>query len=476
MPVPLVRSPLTPPNPSSAPRPIHLSLPHPPLSPSPTSPQFRNFFGAESVGVSEGTTWKTGRKAIGKSLRPTYIRTLFRQVESCANDALDLLSTMVDEASCPPSVAAAASARVQAGRGALSSTSSSGIVDVAPLFHATALDMVCEAIFCERLGAIEGMREGKPDTLVEAFRFAEDEMARRTSSMNPVDWLYWSWLGWFGGWGGIVPGGEAQRRLDEAKEEIRKAVAAVVARRTGRGFEAKENDLLRHMVGTEAERGRKGEKLSREGVVDNVVTMMWAGHDTTAAALSFAVHLLAQNEDVQDRLRAEMVALGGGLESGERILAAPYLNAVVLEILRLHPPTLWSNRGLTEDVVLGDENPEDAEDAERPTVRIPAGTGVFIPIWAVHRSPLNWPDRPNEFVPERFLPAERSGGGGERGEEGGQGGQEEAGGTDGGKTGDDGEVGEVGGEKNGDRGGGATRVKRSAGTHHPYVEENGRER
>ena len=371
---------------------------------------------------------------------------------------------MVDKASCPPSVAAAESARVQAGRGALSSASSSGIVDVAPLFHATALDMVCEAIFCERLGAIEGMREGKPDTLVEAFRFAEDEMARRTSSMNPVDWLYWSWLGWFGGWGGIVPGGKAQRRLDEAKEEIRKAVAAVVARRTGRGFEAKENDLLRHMVGTEAERGRKGEKLSREGVVDNVVTMMWAGHDTTAAALSFAVHLLAQNEDVQDRLRVEMVALGGGLESGERILAAPYLNAVVLEILRLHPPTLWSNRGLTEDVVLGDENPEDPEG---PTVLIPAGTGVFIPIWAVHRSPLNWPDRPNEFVPERFLPTEGSGGGGERG---GQGGQEEVGGTDGGKMGDDGEVGE---EKNGDRGGGAARVKRSAGTHHPYVEENG---
>ena len=65
------------------------------------------------------------------------------------------------------------------------------------------------------------------------------------------------------------------------------------------------------------------------------------------------------------------------------------------KVLRLHPPTLWSNRGIVTDTVL--------ESATGSAV-LPAGSCAFIPIWAVHRSPLNWPDRPNEFLPERFLP------------------------------------------------------------------------
>ena len=115
----------------------------------------KHFFGGQSVGVTEGHLWSSTRKSIGRSLKPTYIRTLHHKILQCARELAELLR--------------------QHGQGGTKP------VDVAPLFHAVALDIVCESVFFERAGALAAMREGCPDPVVEAFRFAEDEMVRRTS-------------------------------------------------------------------------------------------------------------------------------------------------------------------------------------------------------------------------------------------------------------------------------------------------------
>jgi len=65
------------------------------------------------------------------------------------------------------------------------------IVDVAQFLHALTLDIVCMTVFQEKLGAIAAIEKGKPDEVVAAFRYASDEMARRCSSTNPLDWMYW---------------------------------------------------------------------------------------------------------------------------------------------------------------------------------------------------------------------------------------------------------------------------------------------
>merc|ERR1719215_2582379 len=65
------------------------------------------------------------------------------------------------------------------------------------------------------------------------------------------------------------------------------------------------------------------------------------------------------------------------------------VSAVVDEVLRLHPPAIWTNRGLHEDIDIDG-------------MVLPKGSTVFIPIPAVHHSPLNW-ESPSKFQPERFL-------------------------------------------------------------------------
>ena len=147
---------------------------------------------------------------------------------------------------------------------------------------------------------------------------AEDEMVRRTSSRHPLDWVYWEWLT------------KANSDLARAKGIIRRKVRGVIDRRMERGVEDEDEDLLKHLMDTD----------DQEIVVDNCITMMWAGHDTTAAALSFAIHLLSAHTGIQDDLRAELQGLAdaddrGGKLDADAVRLAPLLDAVVLETLRL---------------------------------------------------------------------------------------------------------------------------------------------
>ena len=137
-----------------------------------------------------------------------------------------------------------------------------GTVDVAPIMHALALDMVCDTLFCERLGALQSEADGTSDAVVMAFRFAENEMVRRTSSMNPLDFLYWPWLGAIS---------TAQREWDRSQDVIQRRVGDVILRRLDKGIDDGDNDLLFHMVG---ERWRPSKPLP-DGVLDNIITMMW---------------------------------------------------------------------------------------------------------------------------------------------------------------------------------------------------------
>ena len=332
---------------------------------------FKQFFGPRSVGVTEGNVWAAGRKAIGRSLKPAYIRSLHSKLASCTDAAADILEQR----------AASAATRT---------------IDVAPVFHALALDVVCEAIFGEPAGALQAERDGRSDPIVKAFRVAEDEMVRRTASANPLDWLYLRGIGRFY---------EPQRALDAANLVIRRFIRDPISRRLKSGVKSTDDDLLHHMLREPALALPKGQHQSTTSgaVVDNVVTMVWAGHDTTAAALSFATMLLAEHTVVQDDLRAELDSLAeaddAGELSGAGVRQAPLLNAVMLETLRLYPPTLWTNRGIQKEVVL---DPADGG-GEGERITLSKGSCAFLPIWAIHRSPLNW-DKPNEFIPARFMP------------------------------------------------------------------------
>ena len=111
---------------------------------------------------------------------------------------------------------------------------------------------------------------------------------------------------------------------------------------------------------------------------DDILSMLVAGHETTATALSWAVERLVRHPEKLERLRTEVLA-------GEDA----YLTATIQETLRLRPVIVLVIRKLTEPVELGG-------------YELPAGARVTPSIYLIHRDPRIYPD-PHSFIPERFL-------------------------------------------------------------------------
>jgi cytochrome P450 len=137
----------------------------------------------------------------------------------------------------------------------------------------------------------------------------------------------------------------------------------------------------------------EGHPLTDGELRDELLTLLVAGHETTATALSWALYWLATRPEVADRLRRELVEASstpdGAPELGT-LLRLPYLQAVCNETLRIHPVGMLTfPRRLEEPVSLGGHHLE-------------AGTVVMGCIYLAHRRSQVYPD-PERFDPERFL-------------------------------------------------------------------------
>eukprot|EP00879_Flechtneria_rotunda_P012254 GHRR01012799.1.p1 GENE.GHRR01012799.1~~GHRR01012799.1.p1 ORF type:complete len:403 (+),score=156.72 GHRR01012799.1:30-1238(+) len=130
---------------------------------------------------------------------------------------------------------------------------------------------------------------------------------------------------------------------------------------------------------------------------DDLMTMLIAGHETTAAVLTWALFCVVQNPEVEAKLLAEVDAVVGDRVPGlEDIKSMPYTRAVLAESLRMYPqPPILIRRALSEDTLPpglnGDSN----------GYPIGKGADLFISVWNLHRSPHLWKD-PDTFRPERF--------------------------------------------------------------------------
>lgn len=152
-----------------------------------------------------------------------------------------------------------------------------------------------------------------------------------------------------------------------------------------------EFDFLGHML---AARTRRGESMAHRALVDEVMTLIVAGHETTASALAFAWYLIATHDETRQRMQVEADALdesalarsGGDPRQEGPTLA--FTDRVVAETLRLYPPGwLLSRRAMV--------------DHELDGMSIAAGTQVFISPWLLHRHPDYW-QQPERFNPDRF--------------------------------------------------------------------------
>lgn len=129
--------------------------------------------------------------------------------------------------------------------------------------------------------------------------------------------------------------------------------------------------------------------------MDELVTFLIAGHDTTATALTAAAWLLGRHPDIQNAVAAEAAARGDGPLGVDDLADLPLTQRVLKEAMRLYPPAATVVRGAVTDT-------------DVDGYRVPAGATALVGIWAIHRDPQLWPD-PTRFDPDRFLPgAERA--------------------------------------------------------------------
>lgn len=160
----------------------------------------------------------------------------------------------------------------------------------------------------------------------------------------------------------------------------------IVAARINSG--EKQNDLLDMLLETRYE--DSGEAMSTQQLIDEIKILFIAGHETSANALTFTLHLLGNHPEIQQNIFDEITAIQSQTEDVvEQLQKMTYTNAVINESMRLYPPAWITDRENIEDDLLLD-------------YKIRAGTLIGVSFYELHRNPRYW-DNPEEFNPERFL-------------------------------------------------------------------------
>jgi cytochrome P450 len=179
-----------------------------------------------------------------------------------------------------------------------------------------------------------------------------------------------------------------QLRFRRARAELQRVVDRLVAERTARGGPDGDDVLSRLIVSTRRE---ADPRVGRKRMRDELVTLLLAGHETTASTLGWTFHLLDRHPEVWARLHEEAVeVLGGRTPEYADLHRLTYTSMIIQEAMRLHPP-VWMLSRLAQD------------DDEVGGYRVPAGSDVLICPYTLHRHPEFW-DRPDRFDPERFAP------------------------------------------------------------------------
>jgi cytochrome P450 len=165
---------------------------------------------------------------------------------------------------------------------------------------------------------------------------------------------------------------------------LSKLIMDCVSRRRAQNQE--HCDLLAMLI--DARERKSGEPMPDKQLLDEVMTLIVAGHETTASALNWMWYLLSQHPAVEQRLHQEIDSLPAPPATIEDAARLPYTRQVIEETLRLYPPGwLLTRRSIGADNIGG--------------YPIAPKTDVFISPYLVHRHPGFWAD-PERFDPERF--------------------------------------------------------------------------
>ena len=180
--------------------------------------------------------------------------------------------------------------------------------------------------------------------------------------------------------------GSPWRKMLASRQVLDEIVFGEIAERR-RSPESGRRDVLSLLLEV---RDESGQGFTDREVRDQVMTLMFAGHDTSTSTLTFMMYELARRPDVVEKLVAEQdEVLGGEIPDIDKIeREMPYLEMVLDEVLRLYPPAWIGPRRVIKDFEFGGYG-------------VPKGAYFAYCSWASHRIPEVFPE-PEAFIPERF--------------------------------------------------------------------------
>jgi cytochrome P450 len=245
-----------------------------------------------------------------------------------------------------------------------------GVLDIRPVMQRLTLEILMRAMFSADWGA-------EAETVMEAVTIANEHTNRRLlAPVNPPDWI-------------PLP---STRRFLATREAVDALVYRLIAERRRSGED--KADLLSQLLGARDE--DTGESMSDEQLHDELISMIFAGHETVSLGLTWTWYLLATAPPVLRRLQQEVAeVLEGRTPTADDVPNLAYTTMVIEEALRLYPPIWLVPRAPIEDDEVGG-------------YRLRAGTMVFLCPYVTHRHRDFW-EEPEGFDPERFTP-ERSAG------------------------------------------------------------------
>jgi enediyne biosynthesis protein E7 len=178
-----------------------------------------------------------------------------------------------------------------------------------------------------------------------------------------------------------------QLRFRRARRDLQRVVDRLVAERSDR--QGDHDDVLYRLIisaGQEAE-----PRIGQERLRDELVTLLLAGHETTASTLGWTLYLIDRHPEVGQRLHDEAVSvLGDRPPVFEDLRRLRYTSMVIEEVMRLYPPVwILPRKAQSDDEVGG--------------YRVPRGADVLVCPYTLHRHPRFWRE-PDRFDPERFDP------------------------------------------------------------------------
>lgn len=337
----------------------------------------KKFFG-NGILVAEGENHRRQRKALTPAFSVAAIRRLTSVFYDSAHKAKNYWENTINESS--------------------SSSGDSALIDVQSWMNRIALDSIGIAGFAHDFHALDGhsnefaelfdsLGSRNPGTfsmmlflLSTVFPFVlqiptarSRNIARLSQGLSAI----------------------ADELLKKSKEEGEKGVTSDTL--------AEEKSLIGLLIKAE---GQNAELyMTKDEVMAQMNVLILAGYETTSISLTWALLELSRKPAIQTKLREELLAFGSADPTLDQLTnQLPYLDAVVHEVLRTHPPVVETNRVATTDDIIPLSHPITTRTGQSTDhIVIPKGTRVSAPISMVNRTENFWGEDAGVFNPERWL-------------------------------------------------------------------------